>query len=203
MSAYDYLYKIIILGDAATGKSSYLKRLVTGEGIDSTIRSTVGVDFRSKIYDINGTKFKIHMWDTAGQEIYHSIVSSYYRQAVGILLFVDMSQPQSFKNAERWIADIKKHLGRDQIEESAKVMVVANKHDLATGTADFINWIDRVKFDYRIISTKDDPIAKIERPIICLAEKIDRAWPNGSHPCIRKYAPLQIKTSQRKFCTIL
>ena len=200
---YEYLYKIIILGDSSTGKSTYLKRIISGDKADTEIQSTVGVDFRSKIYDINGKKIKMHIWDTAGQEIYHSIVSCYYRQAIGVLLFVDMTKPLTFKRAEKWVDDLRFHFDREKIEDALKVMVVANKHDLAVSTAEFIRWIEGTGFDYRIISTKDDTIAKIEDPIISLAKKIDNAWPDGCHSNIKKHSPIQLTVRKRSFCKIL
>lgn len=205
MTSYDYLYKIILLGDTCTGKSSYLHRLMTGNPIDVDVRSTVGVDFRSKVYNINNTRIKLHIWDTAGQEIYRSIVSSYYREAIGILLFVDMSQPQTYNKAEQWLKDIKRYFEGQNLEDSVKIMVVANKFDLATETSAFIQWIEKVKLDYRMVSTKDYDVQKLEDVIIALAKKIDRAWPQGSHKNIRKCTH-EIKLNQRRrrsFCDIL
>jgi small GTP-binding protein len=198
---YEYIYKIIILGDSATGKSSYLHRVTTGAHLNCAMRSTIGVDFGSKIVDVNNTKIKLHMWDTAGQELYRSIVSSYYRQAVGILLFVDISQPRSFAGAERWIKDVHAHFGRPLLDDAVKIMVVANKCDLECNIDNFMKWVLDNKFSHYIISTKNDPIDTLEAPLIALADKINKAWPNGANFSISKRPKLQQK--KKSMCELL
>lgn len=103
----DYLFKIILMGDCNVGKTSFLYKLV--ENYNTKVyEPTIGVDFNSKIIeDSNNNKIKLHIWDTAGQEKFRSIVETYYRDAAGVILIYDITKKSSFDNLEYWIKEIK------------------------------------------------------------------------------------------------
>ena len=84
-SNYDYLFKVVLIGDSGTGKSNLLSRFTRNEfSLDS--RSTIGVEFATRSINVDGKTVKAQIWDTAGQERYRAITSAYYRGAVGALL---------------------------------------------------------------------------------------------------------------------
>ena len=89
--SYDYLFKIVLIGDSSVGKSNLLSRFTRNEfHIDS--KSTIGVEFATKTIEVDGKRVKAQIWDTAGQERYRAITSAYYRGAVGALLVYDISK---------------------------------------------------------------------------------------------------------------
>ena len=112
--------KVILLGNTGTGKSSYLYRLTEGRPIsDNTM--TIGVDFKAWTTDA-GTK--VYIWDTAGQENFRAIIRSYYRDAVGALIFYDVTDPGSFKALDFWIGDLLK-------AGNCKMVIVGHKADMS------------------------------------------------------------------------
>ena len=101
---YDMIFKILIIGDSGVGKSNLLLRYVKNEFM-SDMRSTVGVEFGSKLLTIDGLKVKAQIWDTAGQERYRAITSAYYKGAKGVLIVYDITRRESFTNLELILID--------------------------------------------------------------------------------------------------
>ena len=86
---YDYLFKVVLIGDSGVGKSNLLSRFTRNEfSLDS--KSTIGVEFATKSIQAEGKTIKAQIWDTAGQERYRAITSAHYRRAVGALLVYDV-----------------------------------------------------------------------------------------------------------------
>jgi Ras-related protein Rab-1A len=75
---YNYLFKVVLVGNSNVGKSSIVLRFADGEFNESYI-TTIGVDFRFKSIEFEGKKVKLQIWDTAGQERFRTITSSYYK----------------------------------------------------------------------------------------------------------------------------
>ena len=121
---YDYLFKIVIIGDSGVGKSCMLLRFADGTFTDSFI-STIGVDFKIKTLNIDNKKIKLQIWDTAGQDRFKSITSSYYRGAHGIILVYDITDNDSFRNIEKWLGDIERYGLKD-----VNKLLIGNKCDL-------------------------------------------------------------------------
>ncbi|XP_072216076.1 ras and EF-hand domain-containing protein [Excalfactoria chinensis] len=117
-------YKIILAGDAAVGKSSFLMRLCKNEFRGNT-SATLGVDFQMKRLIVDGEPTVLQLWDTAGQERFRSIAKSYFRRADGVLLLYDVSCEKSFLNVREWIDMI-----GDATHENIPIMMVGNKADL-------------------------------------------------------------------------
>jgi len=123
-SEYDYLFKVVLIGDSGVGKSNLLSRFTRNEfNIES--KSTIGVEFATKSITIDGNIIKAQIWDTAGQERYRAITSAYYRGAVGALLVYDISKYNTFENVERWLNELKDHAAPEIV-----VMLVGNKSDM-------------------------------------------------------------------------
>ena len=121
---YDYLFKILVVGVANTGKSSVLQRYVDNTFSDAYI-STIGVEFRVRTLDVYGKKVKLQIWDTAGQERFRAIAKSYYKGAHGFLLVYDITNKESFEKLQAHMDEIKT-CG----PEKMRCMVVGNKTDL-------------------------------------------------------------------------
>jgi len=121
---YDYLYKIVLIGDSGVGKSNLLSRFTRNE-FNLETKSTIGVEFATRSIQVDGKTIKAQIWDTAGQERYRAITSAYYRGAVGALLVYDIAKSQTFKNVERWLSELRENSSGNMI-----IMLVGNKSDL-------------------------------------------------------------------------
>lgn len=123
---YDYLFKIIILGDSGVGKTAILNRFADDQ-FTEIYSTTVGIDFKIRTILIEGKKIKLQMWDTAGQERFRTLVASYYRGAHGTVLSYDVTNKNSFDNVRNWIREIDSHN-----TEGITKLILANKCDLPT-----------------------------------------------------------------------
>lgn len=116
-------YKIVMLGDTGVGKTALVERLSDDIFANSHF-PTVGAQFISFAMTIKGQKMIMELWDTAGQEVFRSLVGFYARDAAGTLLLFDLSHPESFESLDRWIEFIKENA------PEAKIVLFANKNDL-------------------------------------------------------------------------
>ena len=105
--SYDYVFKILIIGDSGTGKSSVILRYTDGMYSNQYI-STIGVDFKIRTHVVENKVVKLQIWDTAGQERFRSITSSYYRCSHAIIVAFDLNNPDSFKNLDYWFKETEK-----------------------------------------------------------------------------------------------
>lgn len=122
---YDFLFKLVLVGDMNVGKTFLLARYIKGS-MPSTTGPTIGVEFATKIVALDGGgTVKAQIWDTAGQERYRAITTAHYRRAVGALLVYDICQERTFLNVKRWLEELKEHADPDII-----IMLVGNKYDL-------------------------------------------------------------------------
>ena len=122
---FDYLFKYIIIGDAAVGKSNLLLRYAHGQFKDE-YQLTIGVEFGAKNISINDKIYRIQIWDTAGQENFRSITRAYYKNSVCALVVYDITNRDSFNNIANWVEDCK-----NQSPKTIFMVLVGNKSDLS------------------------------------------------------------------------
>ena len=109
---YDYLFKVLLIGNSSVGKSSLLLRFVDNQWSDLFV-PTIGVDFKIRTMEIDNKNVKLQIWDTAGQERFKNITASYYRGAHGIFVVYDISDTESFKNINNWLIEIEKNANKN------------------------------------------------------------------------------------------
>ncbi|XP_028906154.1 ras-related protein Rab-43 [Ornithorhynchus anatinus] len=122
---YDFLFKLVLVGDASVGKTCVVQRFKTG-AFSERQGSTIGVDFTMKTLEIQGKRVKLQIWDTAGQERFRTITQSYYRSANGAILAYDITKKGSFLSIPYWIEDVRKYAGSNIVQ-----LLIGNKSDLS------------------------------------------------------------------------
>ncbi|XP_052262531.1 ras-related protein Rab-37-like isoform X2 [Dreissena polymorpha] len=122
----DNTYKVMLIGDSGVGKTCLLVRFKDGAFLSGSFISTVGIDFRNKVVEVDGTKVKLQIWDTAGQERFRSVTHAYYRDANALLLLYDVTNRSSFDNIRAWLTEINEYAQEDVV-----IMLLGNKADMA------------------------------------------------------------------------
>ena len=151
---YYRLYKILLLGDCAVGKSCLLLRYCENSFQESHL-ATIGLDFRLKTITLeNNRKIRIQIWDTAGEDRFRSITRNYYKGAHGIVLIYDVTDQQSFQHIKDWVDKIK-----EESKEGVIIYLVGNKIDLIDKriitNADGKKLSEEIKIKYYETSAKD------------------------------------------------
>ncbi|CAD8192327.1 unnamed protein product [Paramecium pentaurelia] len=120
---YDFLFKIILIGDSGVGKTNILQRFLKNEFILDS-KPTIGVEFSTKTINVQNKTVKCQIWDTAGQERYRAITNAYYRGAVGAFVCYDVTREITFRNTEKWLSEIKEYAPKNIV-----IMMIGNKID--------------------------------------------------------------------------
>ncbi|KAK6341098.1 hypothetical protein TWF696_009400 [Orbilia brochopaga] len=175
---WDYIAKVICLGDSGTGKSSLTVRLC--EGRFSKTDVTIGVDLDSRVVNVDdGKKIKLQIWDTAGQEQYRSVTNSYIRNAAGALLVYDITRKETLSHVQQWLSDLR-NLGEPQIS----IILVGNKCDLSeqrqVEAAEAQAWAEEngIKFH---VETSAKTGAFVEKAFVDVANEIYRNIRDGAY----------------------
>ncbi|CAN6475597.1 unnamed protein product [Victoria cruziana] len=167
---YDYLFKLLLIGDSSVGKSCLLLRFADDSYVDSYI-STIGVDFKIRTMELDGKTIKLQIWDTAGQERFRTITSSYYRGAHGIIIVYDVTEKESFNNVKQWLNEIDRYAS-----DTVCKLLVGNKCDLVnekvieTQTAKA--FADELGIPFLETSAKDS--INVEKAFVTMAAEIKK-----------------------------
>ena len=121
---YDYLFKLIIIGDSYVGKTNIMSQYIKKE-FNENSKSTIGVEFGNKIIKIDDKIIKAQIWDTAGQERYKSITSAYYKGAKGAFIVYDITSKVTFNSVDKWIQDLNLYG-----DKNLTLLLIGNKSDL-------------------------------------------------------------------------
>mmetsp|Transcript_45860 Transcript_45860/g.107617 ORF Transcript_45860/g.107617 Transcript_45860/m.107617 type:complete len:212 (+) Transcript_45860:204-839(+) len=121
---YDYLVKLLLIGDSGVGKSCLLLRF-SDDSFTTSFITTIGIDFKIRQIEQDGKRLKLQIWDTAGQERFRTITTAYYRGAMGILLVYDVTDEQSFQNIRNWMGQIAQYAA-----SNVNKILVGNKCDM-------------------------------------------------------------------------
>ncbi|XP_078486124.1 ras-related protein Rab-8B [Ciona intestinalis] len=203
---YDYLFKLLLIGDSGVGKTCVLFRF-SEDHFNSTFISTIGIDFKIRTIDLDGKKVKLQIWDTAGQERFRTITTAYYRGAMGIMLVYDITNDKSFENIKNWIRNIEEHASSD-----VEKMILGNKCDMNDKRTVSKERGERLAIEYGIkfMETSAKQSLNVEEAFFTLARdikaKMDNKMADSSHP---NMTTIHVKSSDKKsgffnrFCAIL
>ena len=121
---YEMMFKVVLVGDSFVGKTNIMSKYLKNEFHEDS-KATVGVEFGSKQFTIEGHSVKAQIWDTAGQERYKAITSAYYKGAKGAFIVYDITRKNSFESVERWVSDI-----ISVADKKITIILIGNKSDL-------------------------------------------------------------------------
>eukprot|EP01084_Bolivina_argentea_P306783 530180_1 len=122
--SYDYLLKVLLIGDSGVGKSCVLLRFHY-DTFETSFISTIGIDFQIKTIEVDGVRVKLQVWDTAGQDRFRAITTSYYRGAHGIVMVYDVTDEETFLNVSHWVCNMERYADKD-----CCAILMGNKCDL-------------------------------------------------------------------------
>uniref|UniRef100_K7LVB3 Ras-related protein RABD1-like n=1 Tax=Glycine max TaxID=3847 RepID=K7LVB3_SOYBN len=169
---YDYLFKLLLIGDSSVGKSCLLLRFADDSYVDSYI-STIGVDFKIRTVELEGKTVKLQIWDTAGQERFRTITSSYYRGAHGIIIVYDVTEMESFNNVKQWLNEIDRYAN-----DTVCKLLVGNKSDLVDNkVVDSLTakaFADELGIPFLETSAKDS--INVEQAFLTMAAEIKKKY---------------------------
>jgi len=198
-SEYDYLFKLLLIGDSGVGKSCLLLRFADDTYTESYI-STIGVDFKIRTIELNEKTIKLQIWDTAGQERFRTITSSYYRGAHGIIVVYDTTDLESFNNVKQWLHEIDRYAS-----DNVNKLLVGNKSDLTQKRA--------VEYEHageyaeslgiQFIETSAKNSTNVEQAFIMMASEIKARYktqPSGSGGANLKLQGQSVGASRSNCC---
>ncbi|XP_001368638.3 ras-related protein Rab-8A isoform X1 [Monodelphis domestica] len=203
---YDYLFKLLLIGDSGVGKTCVLFRF-SEDAFNSTFISTIGIDFKIRTIELDGKRIKLQIWDTAGQERFRTITTAYYRGAMGIMLVYDITNEKSFDNIRNWIRNIEEHASAD-----VEKMILGNKCDVNERRQVSKERGEKLALDYGIkfMETSAKANINVENAFFTLArdikakmdKKLEGNSPQGNNQGV-KITPDQQKKSSFFRCVLL
>ena len=122
--SYEMMVKVVLVGDSGVGKTNIMSKYLKNEFREDS-KATVGVEFGSKQFNIQGHQIKAQIWDTAGQERYKAITSAYYKGAKGAIIVYDITRKNTFDSVNRWVSDISA-----AADKKITLLLIGNKSDL-------------------------------------------------------------------------
>ena len=122
--SYEMMVKVVLVGDSGVGKTNIMSKYLKNQFREDS-KATVGVEFGSKQFSVEGHQVKAQIWDTAGQERYKAITSAYYKGAKGAFIVYDMTRKNTFDSVNRWVSDI-----TAAADKRITLILIGNKSDL-------------------------------------------------------------------------
>lgn len=116
---------VLLVGEAATGKTSLISRYITNTFLQNTA-ATIGIDYRTKKTKYKGTDVKLEIWDTAGQEKYQALPSTFYARADAIAIVFSLTEMMTFEKVESWLESILNFKSAEMVT----IAIIGNKKDL-------------------------------------------------------------------------
>lgn len=170
---FDYLFKVVLIGDADVGKTCVVQRFKSGTYVEKHA-STIGVDFTMKTLQIDGKLVKLQIWDTAGQERFRTITQSYYRSANGVIMAYDITKKSSFESLARWLDDVRRYAGSNIVQ-----ILIGNKKDLENQRE--VNFTDAKTFAQQnnmigLVESSAKENINIDETFIKLAKELIRRY---------------------------
>ncbi|XP_037044824.1 ras-related protein Rab-43 [Bradysia coprophila] len=173
---FDFLFKIVLIGDCSVGKTKIVQRFKTGHFTESHA-NTIGVDFSMKTITVDGKRVKTQIWDTAGQERFRTITQSYYRSADGVIIVYDITKRSSFLSIQRWIEEVRRYTTLNVM-----LILVGNKCDLESlrevefaEAEAMCEYIPEILF---VMETSAKENTNVDDAFICLATELKRRHDN-------------------------
>ncbi|XP_046815553.1 ras-related protein Rab-43 [Vespa crabro] len=173
---FDYLFKIVLIGDCETGKTSVVQRFRSGIFIERQ-GTTIGVDFTIKTVLIDGKKVKLQIWDTAGHERFRTITQSYYRSADGVIIVYDITNRSTILSIQRWVEEVRRYTSSHVL-----LLLIGNKCDLEdlrqvkkSEAEALCKYLPEV---LQVIETSAKENTNIDAIFFCLASELKRRHDN-------------------------
>ncbi len=175
---FDEKIKLIIIGEAKTGKTSLISRYCKNEFSGGEYLSTIGIDFQIKNLVINSKKIRVQIWDTAGQERFRNIAKSYYQSSDGFIVVYDITNTESFQTLDYWVEEIKSNS-----QELSKMILVGNKCDKEEGRQvkkdEGKNFAKKNNIKFYEVSAKD-------------GTNVDKAFDSLVKDILATYSPIEV-----------
>ena len=190
--------KVILLGDSGVGKTSIIKRYINNK-FNEDEKSSIGTISNEKEVIIDDIKYKVVIWDTSGQEVYHSLTNLFVKGSNIVILVYSIESLESFKNLNYWYGSLK-----EKVEENSHILaVIGNKSDMID--EEVVSEKDGKKFAkernaiFRLVSAKEDPKGIIKLFEILLTELIINK-PNFDDNQSSRIYKKKRKKNKRKCC---
>lgn len=175
MTGKESIFKVLIIGNSAVGKSNFMLQYTEKKFCESFL-PTIGVDFKIAKLDVKGNTVKLNIWDTAGQERFTTINSTYYRGAHGAIFVYDITEPSSFHRINMWVNEVANHAGSSVVK-----LLVGNKCDLEAerkvSTQEGKELAERL--GARFLETSAKKNINVDQAFRLLTEEIYRQWPDA------------------------
>lgn len=179
--SHNYVVKLILLGDPGTGKTSLLHQFIDNTFLEKH-ETTIGVDFQARtVSSTSGNILRLHLWDTAGQEHFRSIVSAYYKCIAAALLIFDVTNRETFDNLEHWLKDLRQ---KNDSSDNLPIIILGNKTDVEERKVSFEEADEFAKkhnVRYSDISVKNN--IGIDEAMLRIIDDVDNIFIKNNVPC--------------------
>ena len=181
---YEFIFKIILIGNSGVGKSSILQRYIQ-KVFDENYSCTIGVDFFMKSLNIGEKSIKLQLWDTAGTEKFRSITTGYYRGANAAFVVFDLTSKKSFNALNEWIQNYYKYSNPDS---EKNVVLIGNKSDLIEEREiteeEINNFVKDNNIKYFETSAKDGK--NVDECFYYISEKLMKQYENKDNELVKR-----------------